>query len=261
MVKVIFFQAHPDDLEFYCGHIMHYLASKPQYTIKIASLTKGEFGLPGAEYDKFKGKVLAKIRTQELVNAQQLHDIPPQNIEFFGYIDGFIEFNIKLVEDISNYLRKEKPAIIFAPEPLYTFYYHKDHINTGKAVFYIIFYKILDFVPKLYFYSSLQSNFYFGFKKKDIQLTRNLIACHKTQAWLMNPLMMSYKPIMRLYGRKLRKWKYAEGYRRVFFHFLEKNKPSLFSRILSHFFYSHPQWFRAKYPQNVLENLKKLNKL
>ena len=68
MAKIIFSQAHPDDLEFNCAHLMHYIAikSKQKYNIKIASITKGEFGLPGAKYDKFKGKFLAKIRTREL---------------------------------------------------------------------------------------------------------------------------------------------------------------------------------------------------
>ncbi|MHA1659940.1 MAG: hypothetical protein ACTSUT_12570, partial [Promethearchaeota archaeon] len=64
MVKIIFFQPHPDDLELKCGHIIHYLAtkSKNKHDIRIASITKGEFGLPGAKYDKFKGDFLAKIR-------------------------------------------------------------------------------------------------------------------------------------------------------------------------------------------------------
>ena len=63
MVKIIFFQAHPDDLEHKCGHLMHYLAtkSKKNNNIRIASMTRGEFGLPGPQYDKFKGNFLGKI--------------------------------------------------------------------------------------------------------------------------------------------------------------------------------------------------------
>ncbi|MFX0004430.1 MAG: hypothetical protein ACFE9J_13180, partial [Candidatus Hermodarchaeota archaeon] len=63
MAKIVFFQAHPDDLEHKCGHIMNYLAtkSKKKHIIKIASITKGEFGLPGPQYDKFKGELLGKI--------------------------------------------------------------------------------------------------------------------------------------------------------------------------------------------------------
>ena len=89
MTKIIFFQAHPDDLEHKCGHLMHYLTikTKKDYSIKIASITKGEFGLPGPQYDKFKGDLLAKIRTRELFNAEKIHGIPPEKIDFFWYID------------------------------------------------------------------------------------------------------------------------------------------------------------------------------
>jgi len=43
---------------------LHYLATRSpkRYEIKIASIPKGEYGLPGSQYDKFKGNILAKIR-------------------------------------------------------------------------------------------------------------------------------------------------------------------------------------------------------
>jgi hypothetical protein len=230
MAKIIFFQAHPDDLELSCCHLMHYLAkkSKKNHVIRVASMTKGEFGLPGAEYDKFKGDFLAKVRTRELYKAQAIHGIPPENIDFFGYIDGFVKFN-------------------------------REFIKTGKAVFYIIYNKLIDYekTPILYYYSSLSSNYYFGFRKKEIALTKKLISKHKTQAWLMNTLMMSYIPLTRLAGMKLKRWKYAEAYRRIYFKNPRKHRPSLLSRMISHFCYSHIQWYSAKYPQAILENLKR----
>jgi LmbE family N-acetylglucosaminyl deacetylase len=263
MAKIIFFQAHPDDLEHQCGHLMHYLAtkSKKNHKIKIASMTKGEFGLPGAQYDKYKGEFLAKIREQELFNAIDIHGMLPESVDFFGYIDGFVKFNKDIVEKTKEYLNKEKPDIIFAPEPIYTWYYHMDHINTGKVLFYIIYNKLVDFTPKLYYYSSLSPNYFFGFEKEDVHLILNLIACHKTQYWLMNYTMMPYKPIRRFYGKKISGWKYAEPYRRVYFDkkYLNKNKPSMMIRIFSHFFSSLP-WFQAKYPQDILHKLLKEKK-
>lgn len=256
MAKIIFFQAHPDDLEHKCGHLMHYLSSKSKknHTIKIASITKGEFGLPGPQYDKFKGNLLAKIRTRELCNAQSIHGIPPQNIEFFGYIDGFVPFNEEFINRIAKYLKTEKPDIIFAPEAIYSWYYHMDHINTGKAIFYIIYNNLINFIPILYFYTSLHPNFFFGFKKKDIKaLTYKLIDCHKTQQWLLRYTMLPYRPFSRFAGRKLHGWKYAEPYRRVYFNKrnLLKNKQPLIVRIFTHFFSNLP-WTKAKYPQDIV---------
>ncbi len=257
MKKIVFFQAHPDDLEFTCGHIMHYLAQKKEkYEIEIVSSTKGEFGLPGTQYDKFKGDFLAKVRTRELISAQKIHGIPAENIEWFGFIDGFVEFNKEIIDKTVNYLKKEKPDIIFAPEPIYTYYYHKDHINTGKTLFYVIYNKLIDFTPILYYYTSFQSTHKFGFKRKEIALTKQLLACHKTQFWLINYLMLPYRPGALLYARGLRGWSFAEAFRRVSFTNPKENKPKLFTRMFSHFFYSHPNWYQAKYPEAVLKDLK-----
>jgi LmbE family N-acetylglucosaminyl deacetylase len=260
MPKIIFFQAHPDDLEHKSGHLMHYLSmkSKKNYIIKIASITKGEFGLPGPQYDKFKGNLLAKIRTQELFNAERIHGIPDENIDFFGYIDGFVPFNKEFIDRIADYLKKERPDIIIAPEAIYSWYWHMDHINIGRALFYIIYKKLIDFTPILYFYTSLNPNFFFGFRKREIKsLTYRLIACHKTQQWLLRYTMIPYRVFSRFAGRKLHGWKYAETYRRVYFNKknLQKNKQPLIVQIFTHFFSNLP-WTKAKYPQEILLELK-----
>ncbi|MFX1420388.1 MAG: PIG-L deacetylase family protein [Promethearchaeota archaeon] len=260
MKKIIFFQAHPDDLEHKCGHLMHYLntKSKEKYDIKIASMTKGEFGLPGPQYDKFKGEFLAKIRTRELFNAEKIHGINPEKIDFFGYTDGFVPFNSDFIDRIAIYLKNERPDIIFAPEAIYSWYWHMDHINTGRAVFYVIRHKMIDFTPILYFYTSLNPNFFFGFKKRDIKaLTYKLIDCHKTQQWLLKYTMLPYRLFSRFAGRKIPGWKYAEPYRRIYFNKnnLHKNKQPLIIQIFTHFFSSLP-WTKAKYPQDILRNQK-----
>ncbi|MFX1573576.1 MAG: PIG-L deacetylase family protein [Promethearchaeota archaeon] len=259
MAKIIFFQAHPDDLEHKCGHIMHYLATKcrKKHNIRIASITKGEFGLPGAQYDKFKGDFLAKIRTRELYAAEEIHRISPSNIDFLGYIDGFVPFNKEFIERITKYLLKEKPDIIFAPEALYTGYYHMDHINTGRAIFYVIYNKLLNFTPILYFYTTLHPNYFFGFKKNDFALIHKLIACHKTQFWLLKWTMIPYRFTTRFAGRKLPGWKYAESFRRIYFNKanVKKNETSFLIRIFTHFYSSLP-WFKAKYPQEIIKKIK-----
>ncbi|MFX0033503.1 MAG: PIG-L deacetylase family protein [Candidatus Hodarchaeota archaeon] len=263
MAKFIFFQPHPDDLEFNCAHLIHYLSKKRRnpHIIKVASITKGEFGLPGFKYDKFKGEFLGKKRTTELFSAMKIHDIPPENIHFFGYVDGLVKFDREFVQSISDYLNKERPDVIFAPEAIYTWYYHLDHVNTGKAIFYIISQKLINFTPILYFYGTSHPNFFFGFKKEQISLIEKLLQCHKTQYWLINRLKLNYKFSTRRAGLRLNGWNYAEKYRRVYFlkTNLNKNKASLFQTILTHWFSSMP-WFKAQYPKKVLEKLKSQNK-
>lgn len=258
MAKFVFFQAHPDDLELNCGYLMHYLTkeSKKKHEVKVVSVTKGEFGLPGAQYDKFKGKFLAKVRTRELMNAQSVHGIPPENIEFFGFIDGFVEFNRELIEKTKNYLIKEKPNAIISPEYQYTWYYHKDHVNAGRSVAYCIYKKLLNYTPKLYLYGSLGPNFYFPISDKKLKLSEQLIQCHKTQFWLLNNMKMAMKPLGYFYGAHLRFGQLAEPYRRVYFDKPEKNKIPGYARAISHYCYAHKQWYAAKYPQELLDRLK-----
>ena len=126
-----------------------------------------------------------------------------------------------------------------------------DHINTGRALFYIIHKKLIDFAPVLYFYTSLHPNFFFGFRKEDIKsLTYKLIDCHRTQQWLLRYTMLPYRLFSRFAARKLYGWKYAEPYRRVYFNKknLYRNKQPLIVLIFTHFFSNLP-CTKAKYPQ------------
>lgn len=260
MTKILFLQPHPDDLELNCGHVMQYLASSGKEII-VASLTKGEFGLPGPRYDKYKGDFLAKIRVRELEAALAIHGISSDKLMFFGYIDGFVPFNRKIVEKVASYLRREMPDVIFAPEPLYTYYPHIDHFNAGRIAFLCIFKGMLGYTPKLFFYSSLSPNYYFGFDDNGMMLTNKLLACHKTQFWLLNRIKLVYAPFARFFGRRIR-WRYAEPFRQVFFDnaHVFKNKPGKIAWFMQYFFWRHLSWFFAKYPEKELQRVHKTQK-
>ncbi len=262
VAKIIFFQAHPDDLEMNCAYLIHYLKkqSPKKHEIRIASTTKGEFGLPGTQYDKFKGEFLANVRTRELCAAVAVHGIPAAHVDWLGYIDGFVKFTRPFVDHIASYLRKHRPDIIVAPEPLYTWYYHRDHTNTGAAIFYAIHHHLIDYTPILYYYTSINSNYYFPVDDKKMQLTKQLVACHKTQFWLLNWITIFAKILGRIYGFKNKRYRFkfthAEPYRRVFFNpeNRRRNRAKFFPRIMTHFFYSLP-FYRAQYPEAMLPKI------
>ncbi|HME53166.1 MAG TPA: PIG-L family deacetylase [Candidatus Lokiarchaeia archaeon] len=262
MAKFLLLQPHPDDLELNCGHVMHFLAtSKKNHDIIVASLTKGEFGLPGPQYDKFKGPFLARVRERELQNALAIHGIAPDHLTFFGYVDGLVPFNRKIVDEVASYVRRERPDVIFAPEPRYTYYPHIDHFNEGRIVFHAIYTGMLGYTPKLYFYSSLSPNFYFGFDEAGMELTNALLACHKTQFWLLNRIKLVFKPLSMIFGRRIR-WKYAEPFRQVFFlpQNAHRNKPGKIARLMLRFFWGHLSWFFAKYPEKEMQRVRDAQK-
>jgi LmbE family N-acetylglucosaminyl deacetylase len=259
LAKILFLQPHPDDLELNCAHIMHYLAtSKKKHDIIVASITKGEFGLPGQEYNKFKGTLLARVRTRELETALSLHGITPEKLTFFDYVDGFVPFNRDIVAKMTAYITAERPDIVFAPEPTYTYYPHNDHTNTGRVIFHVINKGDIGYTPKLYFYSSFSPNFFFGFSEDGMALTERLLACHKTQYWLLNRIKLVYKPMAAVFGKKAR-WKYAEPFRQVYLkkENARKNEPWIFARIMSYWFWRHLFFFYAQYPEEELERAKK----
>lgn len=225
MKKIIFFQAHPDDLEFNCAHILHYLAKKnDKYEIKIASMTRGEYGTTKRGSDHFKGERLGRLRTKELLNAQAIHGITPAQIHFFEIVDGYTKFDKETVDLVKTYLDKEKPDIILACEPRNTYYRHPDHMICGKIIYYILDKQFIDFKkqPKLYFYSSINANFRWPFNNEDLPLAYQLILSHKSQYYMFKSIKPVYRFLSKRYGRHLKGWKYAEGYRRVYY---GKKKP------------------------------------
>ena len=210
---------------------------------------------PSLKRDKWKSMRSVRKRWERVQKLERNLKWLEQNQSVYGLPKEKI-FRLKKL------IKKEKPDIVFVSEPIYCWYYHGDHVNTGKAVYYCIYNKIIDCTPILYFYGTLTPNYIFGFKKEDFELFEQMRQCHKTQFWLTYKLHRTFKLSTRLAAIKLRGWKYAEKYRRVYFNEknLKKNKPSMRIQIISHFFSSLP-FFIAQYPQEILDRLKKEGKI
>jgi LmbE family N-acetylglucosaminyl deacetylase len=244
MAKIIFFQAHPDDLEAYCSQLLHHLSveNKDKHQIRIASMTRGEFGLFRYKAEAFKGERLGRVRTYELYRAQEYYGIQRNQIDFFDIWDGSVKFSRKIISRVVEYLNKHKPDILFAPEAIWTFYTHHDHINTGRILYYIIDKNLIEKTPKLFYYSPIHPNFKFPFNEPGYKFKEKVTSCHMSQKALFDQLGGPMKLWLRFNARKYEKWKYAEPYRRVYFgkdsHL--NNEPSLFVKFISRMMFSTP---------------------
>jgi len=244
MVKIIFFQAHPDDLEAYCSQLLHHLSieNKDKHIIRIASMTRGEFGLFRYKAEAFKGERLGRIRTHELFRAQKHYGIQRNQIDFFNIWDGSVKFSRSIITRVIDYLNKHKPDVIFAPEAIWTFYTHQDHVNTGRILYYIIDKNLIEKIPKLFYYTAILPNFKFPFNEQGIKFKEKVIACHVSQKALVDSLRVPMKLWFRVSARKYKKWEYAEPYRRVYFgkdsHL--NTKPSLFVKFVSRMMFCMP---------------------
>jgi LmbE family N-acetylglucosaminyl deacetylase len=204
------------------------IAKKPKHRVKILSMTKGEYG---TYIDELKGENLGRIREKELKAAAIIEGI--SDIEFIGYIDAHVEINHEVIQKVGSYIDAFKPDVIFAPECLYYYYPHDDHIRTGLSVYYNIKKMKKSDRPALFMFHSYVNTHYFPMLYWRTQ-SRALLA-HKSQYWLLLP-MYPLRFILGFYfwfrlSRRLRRYVLAEAYRKVNFEADRQKKLGMRQRI------------------------------
>ncbi|MHA1264549.1 MAG: PIG-L deacetylase family protein [Candidatus Helarchaeota archaeon] len=213
-MRFLFICAHPDDLEFNISNLMITIAQVPSHITKILCMTKGEYGTLN---DSLKGEKLGKIRQKELLQAAKMEGI--QDVEFLNFLDAHVEINGDTIQTIREAIEAFKPDVIFAPEGLYSYYPHDDHLNTG-----IIVYNIIKGIkpierPILYTYHSYINTHYFPMR--NLRLQNRALLTHKSQYWLLIPtwllrFFLGFYFFLRL-PRKFHRFLFAEAYRKVNF--------------------------------------------
>ena len=122
MKKLLLIMAHPDDAEMCCfGTIKKYC--NKGYTCYIVIATDGENGTNQGNK--------AFDRIQETHNAFQ--DLPV-HIERLGFQDGFVSYDLNLMNSICTTIKEINPEIIITHYPDEIGSEHQDHIAIGKAV-------------------------------------------------------------------------------------------------------------------------------
>jgi bacillithiol biosynthesis deacetylase BshB1 len=117
-LDVLFFSAHPDDVELSCGGTVIKLVKKGK-KVGIIDLTRGELGTRGT----------METREREVRRASKVMGIHVrENMKFAdGNIEESVENRLKTIKIIRHY----KPEIIFCP------YYrdrHPDHMHASNLV-------------------------------------------------------------------------------------------------------------------------------
>ena len=228
-MRFLFFCAHPDDLEFYISNIMISIAKKKDTIIKVISMTKGEYGSLTPEL--MGSSTLGRIREQELIRAAEVEGIT--NVEFIGCIDAHLEINQDVIQKVSNTISVFKPDVIFAPEGLYSYYPHDDHIRTGLIIYKIIKKMKKEERPTLFMYHSYVNTHYFPMKHWRQQ--SKALKQHISQYWLLLPMyplrfLLGFYFGLRL-SPKFRSYIMAEAVRKVDFIVDKRRKLGFIQRI------------------------------
>ena len=223
-MRILFICAHPDDLELCVGEFIYRLNKLHQ--VDIVSVSRGEWGCLDK---KLKGRWLGKIRERELKEASKVHGINPENVKFLDYIDGQIYLDKTLINDLYKLIKENNYKAVFAPEYLYTYYFHPDHINLGKAILIVIKRMDIKLRPKLFFYHTIYPN---KFLKINFKRTQKAIMKHRTQILIIG-YFIALRPVIDLfYGIISKKLLFSEGVRKVYLNKEKKLELPLFLKLI-----------------------------
>jgi LmbE family N-acetylglucosaminyl deacetylase len=235
-MKWLFICAHPDDLEFFTGYLEHtigsqnpnpqlitqYIGSGQIHEIIIASMTRGE--MSGFTTKIKSTKRAAEIRTKELQQSCHILGVPAPI--FLGFFDGFVRVTNAAIEKIQLLIENVHPDIVIAPEPVFTYYSHQDHMRTGKIVFYALMRiqkknktrKPLERIriPCLYYFGAFFNHFYFPKHPTSKATIEAALATHQSQQDVLLPARIPAIITGRLNGRKTPGYGSAEALRRQY---------------------------------------------
>lgn len=138
--RFLFVTAHPDDLVICFGALIHRLRkeNKEVYVLLVTN------GARGSRENKIAESELAKQRLAEEAACLKILGVDESNLFCLGYADGEVESDMKLIGDISKYIRKFKVDLVATHEPSLQylqdydkkgyFIQHRDHRKIGEAV-------------------------------------------------------------------------------------------------------------------------------
>ena len=191
-------------------------------------MSRGEYGTLEPE---LMGEKLGKIRAEEFHRALKVEGIT--DIENFEYVDTRVEANQETIQKVKKSIELFKPSIIFAPEGIYSYYPHKDHVITGLIIYRILKNMAKKDRPTLYMYHSYVNTNYFPmvYWRRQSKALKE----HKSQYYMLLPL----GPLRFLFGfyfgfRLHPKYHFypAEAFRKVDFQLDESHQPGLKYRII-----------------------------
>ncbi|MHA1377958.1 MAG: PIG-L deacetylase family protein [Candidatus Helarchaeota archaeon] len=223
-MKILFLAAHPDDCEFFSSNTQVELVKKGHYVV-YACMTADEYG---SGRNDFKGDRISKIRRKEMKNAAKITGI--SRIDWLGFIDGYVDINRKSYNRLKKYLFKIKADVIFAPDAWFSLDFHSDHMNTGWMCYHIV--KRMKKRPVLLLWQTWKPDFFIPCKYR--KQARRAQSQHISQGFGSKLVGISISILQLVYGIRVPKYWYAEGYRLVKFK-EDENKPKNFRYFIYNF--------------------------
>lgn len=125
--------AHPDDMDFSsAGTIAKWAKKGAEITYLVCT-----DGSKGSDDAKATSRKVSAIRRKEQLKAAKILGV--SDVIFLNHRDGELVVTLKLKEEISKVIRKKKPDLVIALDPMFLystkrgFVNHPDHRAAGQA--------------------------------------------------------------------------------------------------------------------------------
>ncbi len=214
-IKILFFTPHADDIELGVPFMYLEALRLGNQVIEVV-MTGNEYG---TLRDEFKGKRLRKIREFELLKANSVFENASKNkikVIRMGFIDGHLPLNKDSLIDFINLINREKPTIIFAPDPWYSQDFHSDHLNTGRLVYFSMRNKSIKFRPKaIFYYYSSKTHYYIQCRWHDFKIIENATKQHRSQySPIQSKFIINFYNKLSILRHFLETGKFSESFRK-----------------------------------------------
>jgi N,N'-diacetylchitobiose non-reducing end deacetylase len=122
--SVLFVTAHPDDCLVYFAGLINQLR-KDKKEVYVVVVTNGA---RGSKETIITEEALANLRLKEEATALEFLSVPKEHLFCLNYKDGEVESDMKLIGEISYFIRKYKIDIVCSHEPalIYASTYNND---------------------------------------------------------------------------------------------------------------------------------------
>lgn len=174
--EVMFVGAHPDDIEFYCGGLVH-LLRKAGAQVTFVLATRGGKGRVGGAKKRIEG-----LRTRHQHDAARI--LGGVNVIFYDYPDKELPDYVQpLADDLRRLIHREKPDIVFSWDPDYIYNPHPDHQAAARAV------EMGAAGSTMCFYGTREPNLWIGYGEDVFRLKLRSLRAHRTETpWYFWPL-------------------------------------------------------------------------
>lgn len=175
--KALFIGAHPDDIEFYCGGLVHMLLNRGTEVI-FAVATRGGRGKSGRARERMES-----LRTQHQLDAAEV--LGGARVVFFDYPDKYLQdYSEPLAGDLRKLIEQESPDMVFSWDPEHIFNPHPDHSAAAQAG------NIAASGCPLCYYGTRMPDIGIGLDEDVFRVKLKALRAHRTEVpWFFYPLV------------------------------------------------------------------------